>query len=174
MPRKPRNPKTQWREYFHRLRLEIGTLERLEKTLPPDLFARFTQSYSRHYVTSLQYGEQPARACDFFKEFCEIEKLGTIEFEDYADLRREVRDYTDIYGPPRESESSNGNGHKRARRPRGENIPAARVRARKTLGLDITQAPAMAEDPEPVQQENLEPVAVMITGTSKPIQQALF
>jgi hypothetical protein len=167
----PGKPKTEWREYFHRLKLEIDTLEKLEKTLEPEMFAKFVKDYAAHYVYSLNHRERPTRASDFLREFCEIEKLGVIPLDD-STAYRESRSY-DVYQAPRENHQ-NGNGHSPRARPRRESIPAVRAKARKILGLDTTQAPAEAEEPGPAQSENLEPVAMMVASNPKPVQQALF
>jgi hypothetical protein len=117
MSRKPRDTKTKWEEYWHQLKLEITTLERLQKTLDPSMFAKFVQNYSAHYVSALEHRELPMRACDYLREFLEVEKLGALEFEDYADLRREARDYSATYGVSTSaSGNGNGNGGARSRR----------------------------------------------------------
>jgi hypothetical protein len=89
-------------KFYSRLHVTLQALQKIQKQLPRETFARFARAYSQHWLYSVEHGEQAAAPGNYYNEWAESESLGTIPMNSDTSAFHNARNYH-VYESPRET-----------------------------------------------------------------------
>lgn len=87
---------------FRRLKLYLSQLQKIDRSLPRDVWKRFISAYSQHWLYSINHGETATAPAIYYSEWAEIQAKGSIPMDTDASQFHSARNYH-VYESPRET-----------------------------------------------------------------------
>src|SRR5262249_26286745 len=87
-------------KFYGRLHAALTLLQKLQRQLEPETWARFAPAYSQYWLISIEHGERAIAPDSFYKEWAAIQERGEIALDDDTSIFYDGRRYA-VYESPR-------------------------------------------------------------------------